>query len=61
MFDDVTLSGGVLDREYAGDAPFDAMRREELYATTGTRMLVRVFAGWYFTRSNDFYCRYIVL
>jgi hypothetical protein len=27
---------------------FDSMRRKEVYATTGTRIRVRVFAGWNF-------------
>ncbi len=30
------------------EALFDAMERREVYATTGTRLLIRVFAGWDF-------------
>lgn len=38
----------VWARDNTREALFDAMRRKEVYATTGTRMRVRVFGGWDF-------------
>ena len=38
----------VWARENTRGALFDSMRRKEVYATTGTRIRVRVFAGWDF-------------
>ena len=38
----------VWARENTREALFDAMRRKEVYATTGTRIMVRVFGGWDF-------------
>jgi len=38
----------VWARENERDDLFDSMRRKEVYATTGTRIRVRVFGGWNF-------------
>ena len=43
---------GVWARENTREALWDAMSRKEVYASTGTRLVVRVFAGWDFEASE---------
>ncbi|SDL63533.1 DUF3604 domain-containing protein [Aliiruegeria lutimaris] len=51
---DAIASGiaAVWARENTREALWDAMERKEVYATTGTRLLVRVFAGWEFEEAD---------
>ena len=43
---------GVWATENTRRALFDAMERKEVYATTGSRLLVRFFGGWEFTAAD---------
>jgi len=48
-FEYETLASGlaaVWARENTRDAIFEAMQKKEVYATTGTRIIVRFFGGW---------------
>ena len=42
----------VWSRENTREAIWDALKRKEVFATTGTRIRVRVFAGWDFSEAD---------
>jgi hypothetical protein len=42
----------VWARDNSREALFDAMSRKEVYATTGSRMMVRFFGGWEYTAQD---------
>ena len=43
---------GVWARQNTRDAIFEAMQKKEVYATTGTRITVRIFGGWDYNKDD---------
>ena len=51
----------VWARDNTREALFDAMKRKEVYATTGTRLKVHMFGGWDFKPGDDKRSDYLAL
>ena len=52
---------GIWATDNTRTALWDAMKRKEVYATTGTRMKVRMFGGWEFKAGDDKSSDYVEL
>ncbi len=52
---------GIWATENTRTALWDAMKRKEVYATTGTRIQVRMFGGWDFKAGDDLRSDYIAV
>jgi len=52
---------GIWATNNTREALWDAMKRKEVYATTGTRLKVRVFGGWDFKPGDDQRSDYVAL
>ena len=50
---------GIWARENTRTALFDAMKRKEVYATTGSRIQVRMFGGWDFKPGDEKKSNYV--
>jgi len=56
-FEYESLASGLMavwGRENTREALFDAMQKKEVYATTGTRIVVRFFGGWDYAENEVF-------